>query len=162
MAAYCPRLAPHAAVAQGLTLNGSLPCPSAHRLWEEPALSLQRLRSLGHPSLAKPSCKYPLDVSRFCAGNINLSTAGGTVAPPSREPVLSYTNAGLVLGKTASPPGPGMRPSAGLGAERGVPSGVLPRDFSSAFNRETFCYFANISCLQGFLTGMFASKCKAG
>lgn len=89
-------------MAQGLTLNSSLHCLSSQRLWEEPAPSLHHLHSLGSPSLAKPNYKYSLDISRLCAGNINLSTTGGTVAPPSREPVLSYTNVGLVLGRTVT------------------------------------------------------------
>lgn len=76
--------------------------------------------------------------------------------------MLSYTNAGLVRDGPASPPGPGMRPSARQGAERGVPSGILPGDFSTALNTETFCYFGNISCLQGSLTGVCVSKREAG
>lgn len=106
MPARCPRLAPHPAVAQGSALNASVHCPSSHPLRGEPAPSLQRLRSLARTSLVKPKCKHPPAISHFCAGNINLSTTDGTVAPPSREPVPSCTNMGLVLGRTTLPARP--------------------------------------------------------
>lgn len=57
-------------------------CPSLRRLWEQPAPSLHPLRSLGRPPPPKPDYKHPLT---FLRGRIHRSTAGGTVAPPSRS-----------------------------------------------------------------------------